>query len=72
MATSTPSWRKVAAIGIGTPRSRSAGAPCSPWTQEQDLSMRMSWSVTCSHYSVAGIVHCMQAAPKATASVSSP
>ena len=40
--TSTPSWRKVAASGMGTPRSRLAGAPCSSWTQGQDLSKRTS------------------------------
>ena len=53
-ATSTPSWLKVSANGIGTPRSRTAGAPCSPCTQEHDLSTRTSWPVTHSHASVVG------------------
>ena len=37
LATSTLSWRKVDGSGIGTPRSSTTGAPCSPWTQEQEL-----------------------------------
>ena len=71
MAMPTPSWRKVAASGIGTPWSSTAGAPCSPWTQEQDLSTRTSCPVTCSHSSVAGTVPWREAAPRATAWVSS-
>ena len=71
MGTSTPSWRKVVASGMGTPRSSTAGVPCSPWTQEQDLSTRMSCPVTRSHSSVAGTVSWSAAAPRATAWVSS-
>ena len=43
------------------------GVPCSPWTQEQDLSTRTSWPVTCSHSSIVGTVPCREAAPSATA-----
>ena len=45
MATSTPSWQKVSASRIGTHRSSTAGAPCSPCTQEHDLSRRTSLDI---------------------------
>ena len=64
MATSTPSWWKVAANKIRTPRPRTAGAPYSPWTQVQDLSTWTSWPVTCSHSSILGTVPCKEAAPE--------
>ena len=71
MAMFTPSWRKVVASGMGTPWSSTAGAPCSPCTEEQDLSTRTSCPVIRSHYSVAGTVSWSAAAPRATAWVSS-
>ena len=55
MGMSTPSWRKVVASGMGTPRSSTAGAPRSPWTQEQDLSTRTPCPVIRSHCSVVGL-----------------
>ena len=47
------------------------GAPYSPWTQEEDLSTRTSYPMAYSHFSVAGTVPWREAAPRATAWVSS-
>ena len=67
MVKSTPSSQKVVASAMVTPRSSTAKAPHSPWTQEQDLSVRTSCPVVRSHYSVAGTVSWSAAAPRATA-----
>ena len=54
--------------GSGHPRAGPLGRPI---RYEKDLSTRTSWPVTCSHSSVVGTVPCREAAPRATAWVSS-